>query len=84
MVCGKGGCLFDVWGDPSESVDVAQQHPEVVAAMGARLGVLAQGFYSNSDKGGTSECPQGIKEDCLCWAAENNHGGFVGPFHTWP
>ena len=83
MDCKKGGCLFDVFLDPSESNDISAQHPDIVASMGARLSELAQGFYSNSDTGGTDICPQGTR-DCLCWAATNVHGGFLGPFHTWP
>lgn len=84
MQCKKGGCLFDVMADPSETQDVASQFPEVVASMGARLGVLAQSFFSNSDAGGADVCPTGTRGDCLCWAAENLWGNFVGPFHTWP
>lgn len=84
MACKKGGCLFDVFADPGERDDVAAQFPDVVAAMGARLDALAQTFYSNSDTGGTDVCPPGTKGDCLCWAAENLWGNFVGPYHTWP
>jgi hypothetical protein len=77
------GCLFDVRADPTEHDDVAAANPAVVAALTARLDVLKKGFYSNSDSGGTDVCPAGTA-DCLCWAATHAHGGFVGPFHTWP
>lgn len=83
LACRPGGCLFDVWGDPTESQDVAAAHPDIVAAMGARLAALAEAFYSNQDSGGTSLCPAGTA-DCLCWAAEHLHGGALGPFHKWP
>ena len=85
MLCSRGGCLFDVWGDETESQDVAAQHPQLVASMGARLQLLAEGFYSNKDTGGRDLCPNGTSAShCLCWAASNLHGGFLGPFHTWP
>ena len=84
MDCERGGCLFDVWADPGETTDLAAQFPGVVADMGARLAALAEGFYSNSDAGGRDVCPEGTKGDCLCWAAQNLWGGFVGPYHTWP
>ena len=84
MQCARGGCLFDIWGDEAEEHDIAAQHPELVASMGARLSELAKGFYSNSDTGGMDLCPNGISpESCLCWAATNLHGGFLGPFHKW-
>ena len=82
MQCKRGGCLFDVAADEAETNDVAADHPEIVAAMGARLALLAQGFYSNNDTGGQDICPKGTGH-CMCWAAENVYGGFIGPFHTW-
>jgi len=83
--CQPGGCLFDVWADPAERQDVAAAHPDIVAAMGARLAELAPSFYSNSDAGGKDACPQGVAPDqCMCWAATHIHSGFIGPFHSWP
>jgi arylsulfatase B len=83
MTCESGGCLFDVMADPGETHDLARQFPDVAAAMGARLAVLVEGFYSNSDAGGQSMCPISVKQDCLCWAAQHLWGNFVGPFHKW-
>ena len=40
-------CLFNVDADPSEYVDIAAQHPDVVKAMQARLAVLREGMFSN-------------------------------------
>lgn len=83
LQCKRGGCLFDVWSDPEERNDVAAAHPDIVAAMSAHLAELQKGFYSNSDSGGTDICPAGTGQ-CMCWAAANVHGGFLGPYHTWP
>ena len=84
--CAPGGCLFDVLEDPTEAHDVAAAHPDVVAALGARLAELRKGFYSNSDTGGTPLCPRDVADagQCMCWAAANTHGGVLGPYHEWP
>jgi hypothetical protein len=76
-----GGCLFDVVADPTEHVDVAAAHPDIVAAMKARLGELAKGFYSNNDTG-VDACPPGISVPCACYLAlpGNKWNGFFGPF----
>lgn len=47
--CGKG-CLYDIRADPTESSDVAQQNPEVVQTLMARLHKLNQGVF-NPDRG---------------------------------
>lgn len=80
--CGDG-CLFDVRADPEERDNVAAANPAVAAKLAARLAELVPGFFSNSDAGGRDVCPEGTK-DCMCWAAENVHGGFLGPWHEWP
>ena len=48
--CGAG-CLFDVEADSTEQEDVAAAHPDVVAALTARLAELAPSFYSNNETG---------------------------------
>ena len=59
---------------------MAAVHPEVVAALGARLAELRKGFYSNSDVG-VDVCPEGFAGDeCACWAAANIWGGTFGPW----
>jgi len=78
------GCLFDVVGDMTEHVDVAAQHPDVVASMTARLKELSQSFFDNSDDfTATSVCPPGVvnaSSPCACWAALNVWGGYFGPW----
>jgi arylsulfatase I/J len=78
------GCLFDVVADITEHVDVAAQHPDVVASMTARLKVLSQSFFDNSDDfTATSVCPPGVvnaSSPCACWAALNVWGGYFGPW----
>ena len=81
--CGVVGCLFDIWADPEERNDVALTYPSIASQMKSRLNQLSNGFYSNSDEGGTSRCPKNTP-DCMCWAGMNLHGGFLGPFHDWP
>ena len=78
----SAGCLFDVRADESERDNVAAANPAIVAKLRARLAQLIPDFYSNSDAGGTDLCPEGT-HDCMCWAAENLHGGFLGPWHQW-
>jgi hypothetical protein len=76
-------CLFNLTADPTEHDDVADSHADVVALMVSSLANQTASFYSNSDAGGTDLCPAGTKE-CLCYAALNTWGGFLGYFHTWP
>ena len=43
---GEGGCLFNVFDDPNEHVDIAAKFPAVVAEMRARIAALQLGVYS--------------------------------------
>jgi arylsulfatase A-like enzyme len=83
LLC-PNGCLFDVVSDMTEHVDVAAQHPDVVASMTARLKELSQSFFDNSDDfTATSVCPPGVvnaSSPCACWAAINIWGGYFGPW----
>jgi arylsulfatase B len=78
-LCGTG-CLYNLASDPTESQDVAALHPQLVSSMSARLDVLAQGFFSNQDKG-VDACPNGTQL-CGCWAAVNTWGGYLGPYQV--
>ena len=75
------GCLFDVVADPTEHVDIAAQHPTIVANLTARLTELKRGFWSNNDTG-VDVCPPGIKMPCACYEAlpGNKWDGFFGPY----
>jgi len=44
------GCLFDIWDDPTESHDIAEENPEVVSTMRSRLQELNK-FVFNPDRG---------------------------------
>ena len=75
--CGAG-CLYDLSVDPGEELNIAAQHPEVVANMSSRIDELALGFFSNNNTG-VDVCPPGTLL-CGCWAAINVWGGALGPF----
>lgn len=79
LPCGASGCLFNVTADPTEHTDIAAAHPDVTAAMSARLAVLSKGFYSNNDTG-VDQCPPGTTIPCACWMSQHRYGGFLGPF----
>ena len=67
--CGTG-CLYDVFDDPNEHRDLAQDQPQTVAKLSARLDQLNAGRY---------EPDRGQGDVAACVAAEA-YGGFYGPF----
>jgi arylsulfatase I/J len=70
-VVGKGGCLFDLLNDPTEHNDVAAAHPDIVAALYARINYWQSTVFSPN---------RGTDDGAACRAATNNWGGFYGPF----
>ena len=66
-----GGCLFNIYADPHETVDVAAQQPAVLAEMRARLAQLQAGAYSPL---------RGPDHPEACNVSAAKWGGFVGPF----
>ena len=73
--CGRGstgGCLFNVFTDPSEYNDVAADHPDIVADLRARIAAHNATVY-RPDRGQAMD-----KEACA--AALNEYHGFWGPF----
>ena len=64
-------CLFDVIADPSERRDLAQEMPDVVAAMLRHTAELTRGAF-NPDRG--------RRNASLVCAAAARYGGFLGPF----
>jgi hypothetical protein len=81
-LCAAAPCLFDIFADPTEHNDVAQDHPDIVQTMVARLQELAQGEVTVQDSG---LCPTslGSKKDpgCLAKAQET---GFWEPWLEEP
>ena len=67
---GKGGCLFNVLTDPTEHDDVAADHPDIVAAMYARILEIQNTTFS----------PKRGTDDGAACAAAQKYGGFWGPF----
>ena len=65
-------CLYDLAADPGERVDVASQHPSVVAAMLATLHELRKEFYT------PAQPPNNAPKDYCSLATKN--GGRVGPW----
>ena len=65
-------CLFNVFDDPTEHVNLAADKPDIVAAMAARLKELQAGIFA----------PVRGKPDNVdaCHAGDVTWGGFVGPF----
>jgi arylsulfatase I/J len=70
--CGDGGCLFNVFTDPSEYEDVAAQHPDIAAAMRARIAELNGTVYrpNRGANDGKAACAKGLGE----------YKGFWGPW----
>ena len=68
---GKRGCLFNVISDPGQHDDVADAHPEVVAALYARLQAVNSTAYSPD---------RGSFDRSACATYANKWGGFYGPW----
>merc|ERR1712100_559793 len=68
--CGDG-CLYDVFSDPTETHDVAKDHPDVASSMKQRLDTLNAGKFL-PDRGSPD------KASCDRW------GGFYGPWIDVP
>ncbi len=64
-------CLFNVFDDPTEHVNQAAAHPDIVASMAARLAELQAGAFSPY---------RGLQSPLACTASSDTWGGFVGPF----
>jgi arylsulfatase B len=67
----KSGCLYNVFTDPSETMDVSDAHPDIVAALAA----VADGAQA------TAFSPfRGAPIAASCDTAQTKWRGFVGPF----
>lgn len=65
------GCLYDIFQDPNEHVNIAQQEPEVFARMLARVDELQKSVFSPD---------RGSVDFQACKVANSQHGGFWGPW----
>lgn len=70
-VSGKTGCLFNLFTDPTQHHDVAEQYPDIVKSMYKRLQeVNATAFSPN----------RGLSDPAACETFQHRWGGFYGPF----
>lgn len=65
------GCLYDLEADPSESVDLAGEKPELLQAMLTRMREINSTVFSPE---------RGEKDPLACEKALGDYGGFWGPF----
>ena len=64
-------CLFNIFDDPSEHENLAAAHPDIVAAMAARIAELQAAVFSPY---------RGNPDPRACKATRELWHGFVGPF----
>jgi arylsulfatase B len=69
--CGNSGCLFNVFTDPSEYIDIAKQEPEILAEMLQRIQEIQKTVFS----------PQrGLPSPLACQVSRDKCRGFICPF----
>jgi arylsulfatase B len=68
---GKGGCLFNIFDDPTEHNDIAATNPEIVQELYARILEIQKTAFSPD---------RGSDDGTSCKAALEKWGGFFGPF----
>jgi len=68
---GKGGCLFNIFDDPTEHNDISAQKPNIVKEMYARILEIQQTSFTPN---------RGSDDGTACVAALDTWGGFYGPF----
>jgi hypothetical protein len=68
---GKGGCLFNVFADPTEHVDIAKENPTIVQEMYARILELQKTSFTPN---------RGADDGTACKTATKKWKGFWGPF----
>lgn len=68
---GNASCLFNVFQDPTEHTNLAETHPDILAAMSDRLAQLQRTVFA----------PQrGTVSALACAAGDQTWSGFAGPF----
>jgi len=68
--CGAG-CLFNVKDDPTEHVDIADQNPDIVAKLQARMNEIKRNLFSPD---------RGKADPVACTIARGLYKGYWGPF----
>lgn len=68
---GKGGCLFNIFDDPTEHDDIAAANPTIVAELYARIQAIQATVFSPD---------RGSDDGTSCRAAIDKWQGFFGPF----
>ena len=64
-------CLFNVLDDPTEHVDQATLHPDIVTALADRVNALEKTLFAPA---------RGQPTEVSCIAGNTVLGGFMGPF----
>jgi len=73
-VCGntpETGCLYDIFADPGEHVNVAAEHPDTFSKMVSRITEVNKTFFDPK---------RGLASPKACEVALAKYGGFWGPF----
>jgi len=65
------GCLYDLDADPTESVDLASEQPELLQNMLARIREINRTVFSPD---------RGVSDPLACEKALGDNGGYWGPF----
>ena len=69
--CGKNGCLYNIKDDPEERKNLATSMPEMLSTMRIKLAKYQEGYFNPN---------RGTKWPEACKVAEDDNGGFWGPF----
>jgi len=75
-------CLFDIFEDPAETTNLAEELPDLVQAMKNKMS--GDDFWFNEEEG-VDSCPDDLDTDeldCGCWMAMNNWNSFAGPYQN--
>ncbi|GMI18272.1 hypothetical protein TrLO_g2768 [Triparma laevis f. longispina] len=67
----KNACLFDIYADPSETTNVAEENEDVFNEMLARIDEIQESVYSPD---------RGKKDKRACKVAKDEYGDWWGPF----
>jgi len=79
VACLHKPCVFDIWADPTEHNDLADERPDLVTSLQARLKGYLPGFFQTTDygDGGGLRCKN--LTDVI-----STHHGFMAPMCETP